>query len=261
MKHLETLLVAKSVAAVAIAAASIATPIAAHAAEQDGVTCDPGLQATLANGILTCKKQKVLASICSPIAFGKTASVNTNVVMNPIGSDKCLAVGTGTLVDSVMTPPTPGIDPPASAYHRVINASGPDTFVAEQFVYPATGNVGNLPYPPAPPGDASRGVKCPSGFNSVGINGNRGLRCEKVDVKRAGCDTGWTIERHSGRDLCVMTTLVGRLEGNYTIPEGANYTGLIGNPETHGWNLDTDRSGTTDFWVAERKTFKYPDAL
>lgn len=252
MNHLKALFVAKSIAAVTIAAAGIGGPLAAHASEQDGVTCDAGTQATLANGVLTCKKQKVLASICSPLAFGKTATISTNVVMNPIGSDKCLAVGAGTLVDSVMTPPTPGIDPPASAYHRVINATGPDTFVAEQFVYPQ-GYVYL--------GDASRGVKCPSGFNSVGINGNRGLRCEKVDVKRAGCDTGWAIERHSGRDLCVMTTLVGRLEGNYTIPEDANYTGLIGNPETHGWNLDTDRSGTTDFWVAERKTFKFPDAL
>jgi hypothetical protein len=252
MKHLKALLVAKSIAAVAIAAAGISGPVAAHASEQDGVTCEAGSQATLVNGVLICKKRKVLASICSPIAFGKTLQFNGNIVMNPSGSDTCLAVGTGSITASVMAPPTPGIDPPASAFHRVVNATAPDTFVADVYVYPQGAFYA---------GDASRGVKCPSGFNAVGINGNRGLRCEAVVVKRAGCDTGWTIERHNGRDLCVMSTPVGRLEGNYTIPENANYTGLIGNPETHGWNLDKDRVGNTDYWVSENKSFKFPAAL
>lgn len=255
MKHLKVLLVAKSIAAVAIAAAGISGPMAAHASEQDGVTCEAGSQASLVNGVLTCKKQKVLASICSPLAFGSTLKVSSAVVMDPVGRggiDQCLAVVTGAKVDSQMQPPTPGIDPPASAFHRVINATTPDTFVADVFVYPQ----GALYV-----GDASRGVKCPSGFNAVGINGNRGLRCETVVVKRAGCDSGWTIERHSGRDLCIINTPVGRLEGNYTIPEDANYTGLIGNPETHGWNLDTDRVANTDYWVSETKSFKFPAAL
>jgi len=252
MKHLKTLFVAKSVAAVAIAASGVAGPVAAHASEQDGVTCAADTQAALVNGVLTCKKQKVLASICSPVAFGKTLKVNGNIVMNPSGSDTCLAVVAGNIAPSVMAPPTPGIDPPASAFHRVVNASGPDTFVADMYVYP----VGALYI-----GDASHGVKCPSGFNAVGINGSRGLRCEAVAVKRAGCDTGWAIERHNGKDLCIMNTPFGRLEGNFTIPEDANYTGLIGNPETHGWNLDKDRVGNTDYWVSEQKSFKFPAAL
>lgn len=257
MKHLEVLLLAKSIAAMAVAAASMSTPVVAHAGEQDGVTCEANSQATLINGVLKCKKQKVLASICSPLAFGTALRVNTNIVMDPIGrdgrgTDQCLAVATGVIVDSVMQPPTPGIDPPASAFHRVPDPTRPDKFVADQFVYP----LGAIFV-----GDASHGVACPSGFNAVGINGDRGLRCEKVDVKRAGCDAGWAIERHSGRDLCVMNLPVGRLEGKFTIPEDANYTGLIGDPETHGWNLDKDRNGSTDYWVSEKKTFKYPNTL
>jgi hypothetical protein len=255
MKHLKGLILAKSIAAAAIAASGISAPVVAQAGEQDGVTCDANSQATLVNGVLKCSKQKVLASICSPLAFGSTLKVSSAVVMDPVGRngiDQCLAVVTGAKVDSQMQPPTPGIDPPVSAFHRVINSTQPDTFVATQFVYP----IGAIFV-----GDASRGVACPSGFNAVGINGGRGLRCEKVQVERAGCDAGWTIERHSGRDLCIMNTLVGRLEGNYTIPENVGYTGLIGNPETHGWNLDKDHSGTTDYWVSEQKTFKFPAAI
>jgi len=171
MKHLKTLFVAKSFAAVAIAASGISGPVAAHASEQDGVTCGADTQATLVDGVLKCTQQKVLASICSPLAFGSALKVSSAIVMDPVGRnggiDQCLAVVTGAKVDSQMQPPTPGIDPPASAFRRVPNATAPDTFVAAKFVYP----IGAIFV-----GDASHGVACPSGFNAVGINGGRGLR-------------------------------------------------------------------------------------
>jgi hypothetical protein len=271
MKHLKSLVLAKSIAAAIVASAGIAAPVAAHASEQDGVTCEAGTEATLVNGVLKCKKRKVLASICSPIAFGTALRINTNIVMDPIGrdgkgTDQCLAVGTGALVDSVMQPPTPGIDPPVSAFHRVPNPTGPDTFVAEFYVYPT--GPGAI-YPPAPPVDASRGVACPSGFTAVGINNNRGLRCETTLVKAATCDTlsPYQIKHIAGRDQCVFTVRdlfgnpIAEVTGEYTIPSGVNYLGITGDPEKHGWNLDTDRVGNADYWVSEQKTFKFPAVL
>ena len=80
-------------------------------------------------------------------------------------------------------------------------------------------------------------------------------------MKRAGCDIGCTIERHNGKDLCIMNTLAGRLEGDFTIPEDANYTGLIGNPETTRLELERTGSGNTDYWVSEQKSFRFPAAL
>jgi len=244
MKVIKTLLLTKTAAAAATFV-WMALPVTAHASEQTGVSCPAGTEATLSNGVLKCKKAepKVLASICVP-RFGKT-----NLVLNPTGSDTCLALGAGNPVPSVMQPPTPGIDPPASAFRRVVNQTAADKFVADVYVFP-TGAIFV--------GDASHGVKCPSGFDSVATNNGRGLRCEDVVVKKAVCDTGWSIERHNGRDLCVMNVFGNRVEGQYTIPENAGYTGLIGNPETHGWNLDTDRSGNTDFWVGEQKAYRYP---
>jgi hypothetical protein len=265
MKHLKALLVAKSIAAVAIAASGISAPLAAHASEQDGATCGADTQATLVNGVLKCKKQKVLASICSPVAFGNTPKLNPNIVMNPSGSDTCLPGVTGNITPSLMAPPTPGIDPPASAFHRVINPTGPDTFVAEFYVFPSTGL--NPVYPLAPPADASHGVACPSGFNAVGINGGRGLRCEATQVKVATCDGMYHVKHIAGKDQCVATVRdpfgnpIAEVTGEYTIPADVGYVGIGGNPQEHGWTLDIDHAGTTDYWASQQKSFKFPVAL
>ena len=251
MKALHILLLSQTAAAVF---AALALPLAAHASEQSGVTCPADTQATLSSGVLKCKKlqPKVLASICSGLSFTPTGSLKggPNFTMNPTGSDTCLPSVSGSIVPSSMQPPTPGIDPPASAFLRDIHPTGPDVFKADVYVFPAGAIfVGN----------AYHGVKCASGFDAVGINSGRGLRCEDVVVKKAVCDGFFTPERKTGRDLCVMKDVFGnRVEGQYTIPANVGYVGLTGNPETHGWNLDTDRSGNTDYWLKEQKTYSYP---
>ncbi len=251
MKSFKNLVLAKSIAAAAVALSGLSAPLAVQAAEDDGVTCPAGTEALFGSGnVLRCKKIKTLASICSPLAFGTKLTLGTQVVMEPAGSDTCRALVTGQVVASQMQPPTPGIDPPASAFARRINATLPDSFVAEQFVYP----LGALYF-----GDAAQGVACPGGFTPVRINGERGLRCETREIKTAGCDFGWTVERHTGRDLCVTRDLFGnRVIGQYTIPLNANYVGLMGNPENNGWNLDQDRSGSIDSWLSENRTYRYP---
>ena len=256
MKTLKTLLVTKGLLVAAMSTTGMTVPVAAHATEQQGVTCPSDTQASLVNGVLKCSKKKVLASMCTGVFVSSKTGINitSNVVMNPIGSDKCLAVVTGELRDSVMAPPTPGIDPAPSAFHRVINQTAPDTFEATQYVYP----LGAIYV-----GDASHGVSCPSGFGAVGIDNNRGLRCEATLVKTAGCDLPYAAERHTGTDLCVYVQDLGittaRFVGDYTIPLNAGYTGIMGNPADHGWTLDRDRSGNVDSWTAH--SFRYAVAL
>jgi hypothetical protein len=229
----------------------------AHASEQDGVSCSSGAEAEVSGGVLRCERTRrvELESICSPAAFSAAGvTVNTNITMDPIGRDQCLATVTGQKVPSVMRPPVPGVDPPSGAFRREVNASGPDKFVATQvsFEFPTK----------LPPylGDASRGVRCPSGFETAVVNNGRGIRCERSVERRAICDGGFTVDRNPGRDLCTSRDLFGNLvTGQYTIPENAGYVGVMGNPSTHGWALAQDHRGDVDFWIKRQKEFRYPD--
>jgi hypothetical protein len=257
MKALKTFLFAKSLLVAAMSLSGLSVPVVAHASEQgDGVVCPQDTQASFSNGVLKCSKPKTLASICSPLLFSRLGIKLLNqVVMQPNGSDTCLAVGTGQSVPSEMAPPLPGIDPPASAYHRVINATGPDTFAATQFVFPD-----NTQHTSGH--DPANGAACPSGFTGVSTHSGRGLRCQSAVAATAGCDAPYAIERHTGRDLCVIIQDLGittaRLVGDYTIPTGQGYSGILGNPADHGWTLVQDRSGNIDSWTQTQ--FKYADA-
>ncbi len=256
MKALKTFLIAKSLLVAAMSLSGLSVPVVAHASEQDGVVCPQDTQASFSNGVLKCSRPKTLASICSPLVFSRLGIKLLNqVVMQPNGSDTCLAVGTGQTVPSEMTPPLPG-DPPASAYHRVVNQTGPDTFVTTQFVFPDnTQNTSGR--------NPADGASCPSGFTGVSTNGGRGLRCSATVARTAGCDSPYAIERHTGRDLCVIIQDLGittaRLVGDYTIPLNAGYSGIYGNPADHGWTLVQDRSGNIDSWT--QLQFKYANAL
>jgi hypothetical protein len=255
MKALKTFLFAKTLLVAAMSVSGLSAPVVAHASEQDGVVCPTGTDASLSNGVLKCSKPRTLNSICSPLVFSRVGlKLVSQVVMQPTGSDTCLAVGSGQAVPSEMSPPLPG-DPPLSAFQRVVNQTGPDTFVATQFVFPDN-TQNTLGHNPA------NGVACPSGFTSVSTNNGRGLRCQASVVKTAGCDAPYAIERHTGRDLCVIIQDLGittaRLVGDYTIPLNANYSGILGNPAEHGWTLSQDRNGNIDAWTQTQ--FKYADA-
>ncbi len=243
---------------IATAAAIACMALPTHAALSDGVACAAGTDAQLSNGVLKCRKEerKVLESICSPLAFSTQGiKLNGNVTMDPSGSDQCLAAVTGQKVASVMRPPVPGIDPPASAFSRVVNASGPDSFVATQvsFSWPE-----RFPLERQLGRDASRGVECPNGFETDAIAGNRGIQCEKREERNADCDALWKINRDvdGNKDACFLDTPIGRTKGNYTIPKGLS--GITGNPESHGWNLQVKNG--VDQWVKERKEYSHPNA-
>jgi hypothetical protein len=153
---------------------------------------------------------------------------------------------TGPVVTAV--PSSPGIGVTGAV--RVVSATGADSFTITNYVYLYP--MGAVYF-----GDSTKGVKCPSGFDSVRINNGRGLRCEDVIVKKAVCDLTWSLERRAGRDRCTLGPIV----GDYTIPDNAGYIGAMGNPESHGWNLDTDRSGSTDYWIREAKEYRYPESI
>ncbi len=227
---------------------------AAQATERDGVRCPDGTQAEISRGALRCKRFAELESICSPVVFGR--GVNGNITMDSRGVDQCLAVVTGETRPSVMRPPVPGVDPPARTFRRVVNPTGPDKFVSTEasFAFPEK----------MPPylGDASKGVVCPSGYERKAIESRSdrllGIRCEELP-KRAVCDAGWSIDREDGRDRCKSRDLLGNLViGQYTIPENAGYAGVMGNPSSHGWTLETDRNGITDYWARRVKAFRFP---
>lgn len=243
----------------AAAAATAFLSLPSHAASpSEGVACPSGTQAQRNGNVLVCRKEerKVLESICSPVAFStKGVALNGNITMDPTGSDQCLAAVTGAKVPSVMRPPVVGIDPPASAFSRVVNPTGPDTFVATKVSFewperfPLERQVGH---------DASRGVACPSGFETDNIAGGRGIQCEKREERSADCDVVWKISRDvdGNKDACFLDSPIGRTKGNYTIPKGI--TGLTGNPETHGWNLQVKNGA--DLWVKEKKEFSFPNS-
>lgn len=269
MKSLKSLLLVKSIAAAAIAAAGVATPAVSMAgvgvgvSPQSGVTCNANHTAVYADGVLRCRETvtHTRGSICSPAIFQRNGDITLNirVEMLPAGSDLCRLVGGTATAASQMTPPLPGM-PADSAFERRINASGADSFVATSLRL-------HFPLGAIFTGNASHGVRCPSGFDPARINSGRGLRCEDTVVKIATCDGGFSVQRRDGVDRCTKSyrDIFGNLHtetGQYTIPANAGYFGLMGNPETHGWNLDTDRGGTnTDFWVKEDRAYSYPESF
>ena len=240
MKHLKPVLLAKSALAAAISLTGLAAPTLSHASASQGVSCPADTEATYNNGVLKCRLPVVtsLPSVCPPLMKLATA-----------GSDLC-TLGIGPT--STSTPSSPGISVTGAV--RVINPTGADTFTITNHIY-------FFPNGALYVGNSMNGVKCPSGFDSIRTNNGRGLRCEDTIVKKAVCDIGWAMDRRDGRDRCYIDTPFGRNYGNYTIPENAAYIGAFGDPETHGWNLDRDRSGSTDYWIREAREYRYPESI
>lgn len=263
---LKSLLLVKSVAAAAIAVGGMATPALAAVGvgitPQSGVTCNTNHTASFSDGVLRCRETvtHTRGSICSPAIFQRNGDITLNirVEMLAAGSDVCRVVGGTATAPSQMTPPLAGM-PADSAFARRINSTGADSFVATTFRF-------HYPQGALYSGNAANGVRCPSGFDSVRINSGRGLRCEDTVVKIATCDGGFSVQRRDGVDRCTKSyrDFLGNLHtevGQYTIPANAGYAGFMGNPETHGWNLDADRSGDTDYWVKEDRAYSYPESF
>ena len=238
MKALGSLLIAKSLAIVAMGAAALAAPTVTHATERDGVACSTDTEAVYSGGVLKCRLPVVtdLPSLCPP-----------GTTLNPSGSDTCvLRIGPTTTT----TPSSPGIG--VTGATRVPNPTQADVFRITNDVYFFPAGAFYI-------GNSANGVKCPAGYSAASTQSGRGLRCEDTIVKKAVCDIGWSIERRDGRARCFL----GPVMGEYTIPENAGYIGLMGNPATRGWTLDTDRSGhgNTDYWIRDAKDYHYPESI
>jgi hypothetical protein len=257
----------------ATVAAAVMLPAApAIAGPQQGVKCPSGFTATITdeNRKLVCSRNKTyeLASICSPVAFSNAGiTVGGNIVMEPNDptGDKCLAVVTGQKVPSVMSPPLPGY-PPVSAFKRVNNTSGPDKFVATvaEYAFPE----GKTTLPPYL-GDASKGVRCPSGWDGDKVYDGKGIRCDKYDgaPKPADCDgialgplgLGWRWQQdHVGaEDRCIPMGA-----GNHVSTKPQGMTGVQFDAErasdSVGWVLNK-RSGARDTW--QRKVYAFPEQV
>lgn len=237
----------------------------AHAGRQQGVKCPDGFDAQISNGNrkLVCSRPYRLASICPPAVFeAKGIKLGSNIVMDPVGRDggidQCLAVGAGSKVDSVMSPPLPGY-PPLSTFKRIKNPTGPDVFESSvtEYAFPEGG--------PTYVGDASKGVQCPAGYDGDKRFNGRGIRCDKHDgpPKLADCDgahagivsVGWKLEvdRRGNEDRCVPSA--GGADGP-TKPEGMPKVVFDRDRGANdvGWLL-IDRKGR-DQW--QRKVYEYP---
>ncbi|MBK9238328.1 MAG: hypothetical protein IPO19_21135 [Rhodoferax sp.] len=280
-------------------AALLATAVALHltcghavASERDGVACPNGTDASVSDGVLRCSitLEFMRMSMCPRLDFPNYTQIELR------GVDQCKPQGVPlhgkASVDSAMTPMTTEprlvpsnrpisdvkvlattglvlpIPPADSAYQRRTDQISQDRFVAQQTIHfwpigmPLSATVGH---------DPRNGVTCPTGFATELLDNRRRLRCMNADVRKAGCDavnplnplSPWAVERRSGRDLCVSKDITGnRVVGQYTIPTGVGYVGALGNPASHGWTLDTDRSGhgNVDYWVNKVAVLKYPVA-
>jgi len=261
---------------------------AAGASERDGVACPSGADAMVQQGVLKCsvRLEHVRMSICPRLDYPNYTQIEIKEL------DQCkpqvMPLRGRASVDSGMTPlpqtrlagsnrpvtdPTvisaygvlAVVPPPDSAYRRQVDRVSQDRFTALQvvFVWPQ-----GMPLPATVGHDPKNGVSCPPGYDATVLNG-RGLRCSDTVVRKAGCDivnplnplSPWTIERRTGRDLCVSKDLTGnRVTGQYTIPTDAGYVGAMGNPSQNGWRLDTDRSGNVDYWIKDGTSYEYPVA-
>lgn len=279
-------------ALLATAVASYLTCGAALASESDGVACPAGTDASVTDGVLRCSVtlEFVRLSMCPRLDFPNYTQIELR------GVDQCkpqvAPLHGRASVDSAMTPLTAEprlvpsnrpisdvkvlattglilpIPPTDSAYQRRTDQVSQDRFVAQQTVH--FWPIG-MPLPATVGHDPRNGVVCPSGFSTELLDGRRRLRCINAEVHKAGCDavnplnplSPWTIERRSGRDLCVSKDITGnRVIGQYTIPIDTGYVGAMGNPATHGWTLDTDRTGhgNVDYWVKADVAYMYPVA-
>lgn len=244
----------------AVLALATALPAAHANTTAEGVKCPTGSTARLSNGDrkLVCEAEERVerASVCSPLVFKNNGDVNLNTRIEPqlSGSDSCVARNTAGAV--IATQPSqalflPGDDP--TQFRREVRP-GADVFVATKKAYrfPEGG--------PVYLGDASKGVSCPAGFDGDSSFGGKGMRCDRRELRKAVCDAGWTLDRNNGTDKCfIEQTVFGnkvRVDGQFTIPEGL--TGLLGNPESHGWDLKRDHSGSVDFWSKEAKDYRFP---
>jgi hypothetical protein len=271
----------------ALAANLFAGP--AQAGESDGVFCPPGTDANISSGVLKCPVtlEHIRLSMCPRADYPNYTQIEIR------GVDQCkpqvVPLRGKASVDSAMTPlpvetrvarlnrpvsdPSVisalgvlAVIPPAdSAYQRRVDQVSQDRFIATQVVYVWPKG---MPLPSTVGHDPRNGVACPSGFDATVLNG-RGLRCSDTVIHKAGCDSvnplnplsPWTIDRRTGRDLCVSKDLTGnRVTGQYTIPVNAGYVGAMGNPAQHGWTLDADRSGNVDYWVKNGTVYRYPVA-
>jgi hypothetical protein len=264
---------ALSLATLAAAAASFTSTPARADAASDGVVCPANTEATLQGGVLSCKVTLVFerASVCPPVNFANYLNIriahrdscepvglaindkaSVPSAMAPVGGPPKMKGQSGIPADvlAYLSVVRSALDAPDnSAFDRVVNPTGSDTFVAEKTVhvwpkdFPATHMVGHQP---------SRGVACPNDFDPVSIAGGRGLRCEQKVVRNAACDAAWVIERDvdDKKDACFLNLPIGRTKGNYTIPAGT--TGLTGHPSRDGWSLRVE--GGADKW--EKKQFR-----
>lgn len=212
--------------------------------ESNGVACRSGTTIQYSNRVLKCYKTSTktfrLGSMCPP------ATSPQNIVMKSKGRDSCLPIGSGNRVASAATPPLFGY-PNIHQFRRVISRNGVDKFIAKRTTRTYHHPRGNTYFH-----NAKKGVTCPSGYTSKYRYGR--LKCEKKIVKRAACGGAYRLEVRSGRDLCVIYTMFGKMIGNYTIPEGSFGGGAGGNPSNYGWQLNI-RSGR-DQWIKTK--YKYP---
>ncbi len=260
------------------------------ASERDGLFCAQGIDANVSNGVLKCSMtlEYLRLSMCPRMDYPNYTQIELR------GVDQCKPQGVPlhgkASVDSAMTPlsaeprvaginrpisdpkvlATVGVIvpiPPAdSAYQRRTDPISQDRFVALQVRY--SWPIG-MPLPATVGHDPRNGVACPTGLTTEVLGAQRGLRCVDAEVRKAGCDgvnplnplSPWTVQRRSGRDLCVSKDITGNtVTGQYTIPSNAGYLGVMGDPAAHGWTLDTDRSGNIDYWVNKVATAKFPVA-
>ena len=237
--------------AAAFAATSGLAAAPAHAGAQQGVRCPGGFTALIsnANRTLVCRKTVTFErdSICPPL-FNK---------MQTTDADRCVNELTGQSVASGMLPPVPVPGQPlGSDYKRVVNATGPDKFVATQFQFAFPEGR------PIPPyiGDASMGVTCPEAYDGDKVYDGRGIRCDKHDgaPKSADCDgiLGWEWKRdlNGAEDRCRH---IATGETGPTKPEGMSKVqhDLERKSDDIGWVLNK-KSGVRDTW--QRKTYAFP---
>ncbi|QQZ28051.1 hypothetical protein HMY34_04370 [Thiothrix subterranea] len=219
---------------------------AAHATEQDGVSCPSGYTVNRSsnNEELKCYKKYYLPTVCPPISHPLNVILRTTS-----GIDKCDVLVVGQSVDSAMAPPLPGY-PPVSAFVRDINGGSGDAdrFVAKEFAFPNGHN-----YPANH--NKSKGVRCPANYD--GYSTNRGIRCFVRDgePKEAVCDVDEEMKRDfdGNQDRCRVGSSTLK-----TIPKGMTRSQFENdkNKRDVSWVLQT-KSGK-DTW--QRKQWEYPES-
>ena len=227
--------------AIAVLAAWQLTGQIASAGEQDGVQCPSAFAAEISdsNRALKCVKKAAyrLKSVCHGFDL-----------LTESGTDDCFGIERGNHYPSIPALGLPGT-PPASEFRRIINKTGIDEFVADDFRWP----VKLPPYS----GDPSKGVRCASGWDGDEEFSGDGIRCDKYQGSpiEADCDFGWTVDRDrlGQEDRCLgvnegPTKPMGMTKVQFDVERAL---------PTVGWVLDK-RSGT-DLW--RKKVYRYPDLV